>query len=430
MSAVLILFLIALLARKLTPLYRRRWILWASTSLMTVGSLLYVAYSYMEAPSVAILYLSAGLSGIGLAPLILLWYEVYGSLSFTKVAIYYSASLLFGALISFVLGGLEPAYFMGVMVCLPALSAVSLALSYGDIPEEKRPGSFSVAASFPWKPVILLVVYNFAWGVGLGFTGSPTLYRPLGIILPCLFVLISVLFFREKFSLVLLYGVVWSVMILGLLLVPLLGGGASPLAKICVNASYYGLVILTTLILSDIIFRFGVSAIWIWGFTRAASIVVSLLGETLSKWLQTNAVSQTLQLEIVAVVVAALVILSSRFLFREREYASRWGISLASSFGDQGQISSRERILLRCEEIARRHSLSPREEEVLLLLAQGDSITEIEKELFIAHGTAKAHIGHIYAKVGVHSRAELEVQISQGFPTQLNATAEPEVQPR
>lgn len=61
----------------------------------------------------------------------------------------------------------------------------------------------------------------------------------------------------------------------------------------------------------------------------------------------------------------------------------------------------------RCAQIARTHGLTPREEEVLALLAQGYSVPRIEKELFISNGTAKGHVRHIYAKMGVHTRDEL-----------------------
>ena len=36
-----------------------------------------------------------------------------------------------------------------------------------------------------------------------------------------------------------------------------------------------------------------------------------------------------------------------------------------------------------------------------------DACQQIERELFIASGTLKAHIQHIYVKCGVHSRKEL-----------------------
>ncbi len=49
-------------------------------------------------------------------------------------------------------------------------------------------------------------------------------------------------------------------------------------------------------------------------------------------------------------------------------------------------------------------ALSAREIEVLQLAARGLSNTEIAKELFVSATTAKAHLVHIYAKLGVNDR--------------------------
>lgn len=43
---------------------------------------------------------------------------------------------------------------------------------------------------------------------------------------------------------------------------------------------------------------------------------------------------------------------------------------------------------------------------MLVLLSQGHSARGIEETLFISHNTAKGHIRHVYAKLGVHSREE------------------------
>ncbi len=50
--------------------------------------------------------------------------------------------------------------------------------------------------------------------------------------------------------------------------------------------------------------------------------------------------------------------------------------------------------------------LTPREREVLLLLAEGASNTEIAAQLYLAEGTVKNHVTHILAKLGAHSRAQ------------------------
>ena len=58
---------------------------------------------------------------------------------------------------------------------------------------------------------------------------------------------------------------------------------------------------------------------------------------------------------------------------------------------------------------ARRRSapdgLTPREREVLVLLARGASNRDIAKTLVITPKTAANHVEHIYAKIGVSTRA-------------------------
>ncbi len=61
----------------------------------------------------------------------------------------------------------------------------------------------------------------------------------------------------------------------------------------------------------------------------------------------------------------------------------------------------------RCEKLAKRYKLTQRETEVMVLLAKGRSLERVQKELFIAKGTATAHAHHIYQKLGIHSRQEL-----------------------
>jgi DNA-binding NarL/FixJ family response regulator len=50
--------------------------------------------------------------------------------------------------------------------------------------------------------------------------------------------------------------------------------------------------------------------------------------------------------------------------------------------------------------------LSPREIEVLILLANGLSNQEIAERLVIAHGTAKNHVSNILSKLDVHDRTK------------------------
>ncbi|MEQ3553313.1 response regulator transcription factor [Pseudonocardia nematodicida] len=51
--------------------------------------------------------------------------------------------------------------------------------------------------------------------------------------------------------------------------------------------------------------------------------------------------------------------------------------------------------------------LTPREREVLELVGQGRSNSEIQAELFVSAATVKTHVGHLLAKTGSRDRVQL-----------------------
>lgn len=61
---------------------------------------------------------------------------------------------------------------------------------------------------------------------------------------------------------------------------------------------------------------------------------------------------------------------------------------------------------LRCRELGEERGLTPREREVLSILAQGYDVARVQEELGISEGTALTHKRHVYQKLGVHTRTE------------------------
>ena len=70
-------------------------------------------------------------------------------------------------------------------------------------------------------------------------------------------------------------------------------------------------------------------------------------------------------------------------------------------------VMSTDRYDIVCEKLARRYMLSPRQAEVLNLLARGRNASYIEDKLCISLSTAKSHISGVYRKLGVHTQQEL-----------------------
>ena len=50
--------------------------------------------------------------------------------------------------------------------------------------------------------------------------------------------------------------------------------------------------------------------------------------------------------------------------------------------------------------------LTPREAEVLALIAGGLSNGEIAQQLFVSEATVKTHVNHVFAKIGARDRAQ------------------------
>jgi DNA-binding NarL/FixJ family response regulator len=59
------------------------------------------------------------------------------------------------------------------------------------------------------------------------------------------------------------------------------------------------------------------------------------------------------------------------------------------------------------------HDLTPRESEVLALVADGVSNDEIAAQLFISRNTVRNHVQNLFAKLGVHSRLDAVLTASK-----------------
>ena len=78
----------------------------------------------------------------------------------------------------------------------------------------------------------------------------------------------------------------------------------------------------------------------------------------------------------------------------------------AKENGEQSEVRSR-RFRDRCDAISQSYGLTPREAEVLVLLAKGYHADSISAELNIARPTTRTHIQHIYQKLTINSQQEL-----------------------
>ena len=60
-----------------------------------------------------------------------------------------------------------------------------------------------------------------------------------------------------------------------------------------------------------------------------------------------------------------------------------------------------------CQDLAIEYGLTPREAEILALVALGRSAKYISEELMVSYNTTRTHVRHIYEKLNIHSKQEL-----------------------
>ena len=79
-----------------------------------------------------------------------------------------------------------------------------------------------------------------------------------------------------------------------------------------------------------------------------------------------------------------------------------------SDFQKTGETAPPDTLQSVCEAAAQESGLTAREAEVLLLLCQGRTRAYIAETLYLSENTVRGHTQHIYAKLDVHNKTELQ----------------------
>ena len=398
------LLILAALSRRLTPLRAHVGVRRASLAALVLSTLGGYASIWLPQAAPCLAWPCALLGGAGIAVVILLWSELYARLSPVRICLYYASSLIAGAAVIWVWRGFMLPW-LPVMTCvLPIVSLAMLRACYASLPAE-APGEADASAApftFPAKPVAVVAVYSFAFGLqeatayqSWGPHSSPGLVACAALVVA----VIALLPRRVEFAS--LYGTWLPLVSATFLVLPGLGVMGASATGFCANFGYAASEMFVMTMMGSLSYHYGVSAVWLFGIERGVRALAMIAGRLADEALASLGLSTT-PLIVLAVLAATFMVAT------ERRLSSTWGVQVREMESPAAREASRRRALVaRCAELGRSGGLSQREEEVLLLLAQGKTAGEIARELMIANGTVKAHVGHIYQKLNVHTREEL-----------------------
>lgn len=398
-------FILALAARRICPIWSNRAVVGASWACMTCGAACIAAGCFGGVAPLGAVGLV--LAGAGLAAVILMWAEFYGSINPARVALYHAMGIGFGEILKWLFMGMDISYLVFFSLVLPAACIATVHASVSRLPRDERPAHGADAASrvIPWKPIVLMAACSFAAAFGALPAQALSAGNVAGALGACTLVCVGVLVQMRWFNFDTVYELAFPLFIIAFLFVSPAVTGGSFLTAVGYEAGYTMLTILMVIVFGNITYRYGVNAVWACGIERGIRYVAESIGWGSSAVLAGTLGSQemsTAYLVITFVVAAVFAVV----FFSERKLSAQWGISLKDG-GELLAASDERWRALRVEELSRKHDLSSREGEVLRLLVERKTMAEMEEALFIAQGTIKAHVSHIYKKLGVHSRTEL-----------------------
>ena len=249
-------------------------------------------------------------------------------------------------------------------------------------------------------------------------------------------VVVGVVFFaivarvRDRFNPTFIYRLSLPIMVAGYVAIALLFDSHAAFSLLIINVGYEFFDILTWVLFVDAARRRSDGGLYIFGLGVAFMFCGMTLGNAANHVAAALVLVGDLQANVLAM-AAILCLVMVAFLVlpegtvaqlseslregrreshesREKEAATRDAEAATENEGEASEEASGEgRIEQHCAAVARDFGLTPRESEVIVLLAYGRTLAIIARDLHIAQGTARTHIENIYRKLDVHKQQEL-----------------------
>ena len=366
------------------------------------------------------------LSGVGYAALLLLWCTLLVTLEHQVITLFLAAVSIAGAAIYIFVISLIPAAMIVFTAALPVASAFFFIMSYrlrGLVidPNQSLTNISAVESDdkdpISWKLVADTLTYTPCLGIGIFLTLRDVDY-PFSIICIGLATIVScaILIIDSHFV-----HFLSSKMQLQLFL-PLAALTVFPLSFLSGFAQLVCLFLLFTVFMLSLITNysaislcvkvFELSPIRVFSYGRAFNLMGILLGFFFAAVVTTTFSPGSLGTVLSFASLIFIFIIASTFIL-EDHYPVSSEVDDSDEVVEDVNVGGRKFWEERCAAVAKRYGLSPRQTEVLQLLAKGRNTSYIQERLVISPYTAKAHIYNIYQKMGIHSRQELLTLIEQ-----------------
>ncbi len=387
---------------------------------LSASVFLFAAFAFMGVDVVVLPLLAALCAGIASGLFFLQWQVFYASTGESLAAICIPTSAVLSVAIHLLMGRIPwiPVTLVILGVILPVLAVWSLAHSLAEIEHYEAVPFTGVVVrttiSELWKPVFCVAALGFVWHlVAAVVTTSQSglvSFSLGGFAIAALLIVLLELFFPRGFDVLRIYQILFP-LIAGVLLIATFMGGA--LNSALVGVLMFGFEVMNLLLLMVVASypsRKGLSPMLVYGICVVPTFISMALGTMVGQALGPLAAQDFTYF--IGVLFACVYALSMVLLLISHTRQQ----SLISEAASTSSRASEDGVALdedapdyddRALDLAGKKGLSPREVEVMVLLARGHSIASISRRLFISENTTRGHTKAIYRKLDVHSRQGL-----------------------
>ena len=387
--------------RRIIPLTGRR--LWWAVPLacMEAATVLFAVDAAGIVPTHIAAMASSVVGGVGFLAYCLYNAEVLSTQPLRSIMLYLTLAPVLGVILMYFLMDVG---FDRVLVALFALPAVAVCMSVralGYVPPRFRPSASCPHFTMPWLLVGLLSVYAFVYGLH-----SASLTPGIGrysVAAAGLILAVWVLGFSNRVNFRALYSLPALLIAAGLVLISVRGFISGVVTDLLVAIAFGVAGTVVAFMFYDMGKRLDISIVALsalYAATSIFSVAGRVMAEIIGSIPAENGV--TMGVTYAGIVVTLLILV---FVSMRRDF-SQWGIRLMDEVPERLSVDE-GRVAERCRAFSAEHGLSAREAEVLQLVAEGKTSREVQDILFIAEGTFKTHMRHIYEKSGVRGQKRL-----------------------
>lgn len=264
---------------------------------------------------------------------------------------------------------------------------------------------------FTSRVFVAVLLFHAAFGFAVTYGSVDSVPQPTIMAFVAFILAMGIVLVRGSVSLDALFSLAFAFALLGMLIVPATpaGGAFASLANAFLQAGSEVTSTVVYLLVVMIAVRNPTNLLSVWFGTRCAMSVGTELGAAsghLENYLEVA------NLELAGVFVAAITFCFVMFNFMlVRRFSFDAMVAQLQPVAPVEEVDEQDarlpRIDMRCAELVGAHSLTPREAEVLALLARGRNAAYIQESLTISRNTVKSYVARVYSKLDVHSHQEL-----------------------